>query len=66
MLQDKVLLSRDEIALVLRGPEDGDWRTAARDRIAEPAEQQRKLAIAETFPSLRDYTDRVLAAAGKP
>ncbi|WP_326956661.1 MerR family transcriptional regulator [Amycolatopsis sp. NBC_01286] len=81
MLQDTGLLSLDEIALVLRGPEEGDWRTAVRDRIAELAEQRRKLAIAETFlthflrcprdhpvetcPSLRDHTDRVLAAAAE-
>ncbi|MGW5716102.1 MerR family transcriptional regulator [Amycolatopsis sp. NPDC003865] len=79
MLQDTGLLSLDEIALVLRGPDHGDWRAAVRDRIAELAEQRRKLAIAETFlshflrcprdhpietcPSLRDHTERVLNAA---
>jgi MerR family copper efflux transcriptional regulator len=79
MLQDTGLLSLDEIAAFLHGPEHGDWRAAVRDRLAELAGQQRKLAIAETFlthflrcprdhpietcPSLRDHTDRVLNAA---
>ena len=82
MLQDTGLCTLEEIAAVLRGPEHGDWRAVVRDRIAELVEQQRKLAIAETFlnhflrcprdhpietcPSLRDYTDRVLTAAEKP
>ncbi|MEA5359471.1 MerR family DNA-binding protein [Amycolatopsis sp., V23-08] len=82
MLQDTGLCTLDEIAAVLRGPEHGDWRAVVRDRITELVEQQRTLAIAETFlnhflrcprdhpietcPSLRDYTTRVLAAAGKP
>ncbi|MEU8631330.1 MerR family transcriptional regulator [Amycolatopsis sp. NPDC048633] len=82
MLQDTGLCSLDEIAAVLRGPDHGDWRAVVRDRIAELAEQRRKLAIAETFlnhflrcprdhpietcPSLRDHTERVLAAAEKP
>ncbi|WP_326567019.1 MerR family transcriptional regulator [Amycolatopsis rhabdoformis] len=76
MLQDTGLLSLDDIALILHGPEVGDWRAAIRVRIEEIVEQRRKLAVAETFlghfarcprdhpvetcPSLRAYTDRVL------
>lgn len=77
MLQDTGLLSLDEIAVLLRGPDHGDWRAAVRARLAEIAEQQRKLATAETFlnhfvkcprdhpieecPSLREYTSRVVS-----
>ncbi|MET7990114.1 MerR family transcriptional regulator [Amycolatopsis sp. NPDC005232] len=60
MLQDTGLLSLDDIALIIGGPEAGDWRAAIRVRIEEIVEQRRKLAVAETWPSQRGYTDRVL------
>ncbi|WIX81076.1 MerR family DNA-binding protein [Amycolatopsis carbonis] len=77
MLQDTGLLSLEDIALILHGPEVGDWRAAIRVRTEEIVEQRRKLTVAETFlgqfarcprdhpvetcPSLRAYTERVLA-----
>ncbi|MFE0025807.1 MerR family transcriptional regulator [Amycolatopsis sp. NPDC059021] len=49
MLRGTGMLSLDEIDVLLRRPQHGDWRTTVQTRLSEIRAQQEKLAAAEEF-----------------